>query len=78
MKRRFLMAVLACVLVASTGCRRVEAPERTETGDTSSNVTGFLADANAKLLKLINEANEAGWVLGDLHHHGHAGDFGPG
>ena len=57
------MAVLACVLVASTGCRRVEAPERAETGDTS-NVTGFLADANAKLLKLINEANEAGWVLG--------------
>jgi peptidyl-dipeptidase A len=57
------MVVLACVLVASTGCRRAEAPGRTETGDTS-NVTGFLADANAKLLKLINEANEAGWVLG--------------
>ena len=57
------MAVLACVLVAATGCRRAEAPGRVETGDTS-NVTGFLADANAKLLKLINEANEAGWVLG--------------
>jgi peptidyl-dipeptidase A len=57
------MAVLACVLAASTGCRRAEAPGRTETGDTS-NVTGFLADANPKLLKLINEANEAGWVLG--------------
>ena len=57
------MAVLACVLVASMGCRRAEAPGRTEAGDTSS-VTGFLADANAKLLKLINESNEAGWVLG--------------
>jgi len=57
------MAVLACVLVAGIGCRRAEAPGRTEAGDTSS-VTGFLADANAKLLKLINEANEAGWVLG--------------
>ena len=57
------MAVLACVLVVITGCRRAEAPGRGETTDTS-NVTGFLADANAKLLKLINEANEAGWVLG--------------
>ena len=34
-----------------------------QTGDTG-NVTQFLADANTKLLKLLNEANEAGWVLG--------------
>ena len=57
------MVVLACVLTVSAGCRRAEAPGTGETGDTS-NVTAFLAEANARLLKLLKEANEAGWVLG--------------
>jgi peptidyl-dipeptidase A len=57
------MVGLVCVLGMGAGCRRVEAPAKSDTGDTS-NVTGFLADANAKLLKLLNEGNEAGWVLG--------------
>ena len=65
--RRFAIAVLAvCLLAAAAACRRAEAPGTGETGDTSStnNVTAFLADANTKLLKLVNESNEAGWVLG--------------
>ena len=57
------MAGLVTVLACTVACRRAEAPGRSETADTS-NVTGFLADANAKLLELLNEANEAGWVLG--------------
>ena len=60
------MVVLAvCLLAAAAACRRAEAPGTGETGDTNtSNVTAFLADANARLLKVINESNEAGWVLG--------------
>jgi peptidyl-dipeptidase A len=61
--RRFVMVALLCALAASVACRRAEAPGSGETGDTS-NVTQFLADANTKLLKALNEANEAGWVLG--------------
>src|SRR5262245_5537165 len=61
--RLFGIAVLVSIATLSTACRRAEAPGLTDNGDTS-NVTGFLADANAKLLKLINESNEAGWVLG--------------
>ena len=57
------MVGLVFALALSVACRRAEAPGRTDTADTS-NVTGFLADANAKLLKFLNEANEAGWVLG--------------
>ena len=57
------MVGLVFALALSAACRRAEAPGRTDTADTS-NVTGFLADANAKLLKFLNEANEAGWVLG--------------
>jgi len=63
MTGRFVIAGLVCVLTAGAGCKRVEAPGGSETGDTS-NVTQFLADANTKLLKVLNEANEAGWVLG--------------
>ncbi len=61
MTGRFVAAVLVCAL-AVVGCRRAEAPGTGEAGDTGS-VTEFLTDANARLLKLINEANEAGWVL---------------
>ena len=57
------MVGLVCLLAVSAACRRVQAPARSEAGDTG-NVTSFLADANAKLLKVLNEANEAGWVLG--------------
>ena len=57
------MAGLLCVLTVGAGCRRAEAPGVGEAGDTG-NVTQFLADANTKLLKVLNEANEAGWVLG--------------
>ena len=60
--RLFVVAAVVCVLAISAACRRAEAPGRTDTGDTS-NVTGFLADANARLLKAINESNEAGWVM---------------
>jgi peptidyl-dipeptidase A len=63
MTGRFVIAGLVCVLTAGAGCRRVEAPTVKEAGDTN-NVTQFLADANTKLLKVLNEANEAGWVLG--------------
>ena len=62
MTQRFAMVVLACTLVAAVGCR-AQAPGAGETGDTGS-VTEFLADANSRLLELVNEANEAGWVLG--------------
>ena len=57
------MVGLVCALALSAACRRAEAPGLADTADTS-NVTGFLADANTKLLKFLNEANEAGWVLG--------------
>ena len=57
------MVGLVCMLAVTAACRRVEAPAPSQAGDTN-NVTGFLADANAKLLKVLNEANEAGWVLG--------------
>jgi peptidyl-dipeptidase A len=60
--RQFVVAALLCVLAMSAGCRRAEAPGRTETGDTT-NVSGFLDDANAKLLKALNDSNEAGWVM---------------
>jgi peptidyl-dipeptidase A len=63
MTRRFAIAVLACAVAVSAGCRRAEAPGTGGTGDTS-NVKDFLDEANGKLLKLVNEANEAGWVLG--------------
>jgi peptidyl-dipeptidase A len=61
--RRFVMVALLCALACGVACRRAEAPGTGETGDTS-NITQFLADANTKLLKALNEANEAGWVLG--------------
>jgi peptidyl-dipeptidase A len=57
------MVALLCALAGGVACRRAEAPGTGETGDTS-NITQFLADANTKLLKALNEANEAGWVLG--------------
>ena len=57
------MVAVLCALVGSVACRNAEAPGTGETGDTG-NVTEFLTDANAKLLKTLNEANEAGWVLG--------------
>jgi peptidyl-dipeptidase A len=57
------MVGLVCALGIGAGCRRVEAPERSNTGDTND-VTAFLSDANTRLLKVLNEANEAGWVLG--------------
>jgi peptidyl-dipeptidase A len=60
--RRLVVPAVACLLALNVACRRAESPGATEAGDTS-NVTGFLADANAKLLKVINEANEAGWVM---------------
>ena len=60
--RQFVVAALICVVAMSAGCRRAEAPGRTETDDTS-NVSGFLADANAKLLTALNNSNEAGWVM---------------
>jgi peptidyl-dipeptidase A len=63
MTGRLVIAVLACVLAVGAGCRRAEAPGTGDTGDTN-NVSQFLTDANATLLKLLNEANEAGWVLG--------------
>ncbi len=57
--------MLACVLALGTGCRRAEAPGTGEAGGTKpATVTQFLDDANSTLLKLGNEANEAGWVLG--------------
>jgi peptidyl-dipeptidase A len=61
--RRFAVALLIAAVGAGAGCRRAEAPGTGATGDTS-NVKEFLDDANGKLLKLLNEANEAGWVLG--------------
>jgi peptidyl-dipeptidase A len=60
---RFVIAGLVCVLTVGAGCKRAEAPGVGETGG-AGNVTQFLADANTKLLKVLNEANEAGWVLG--------------
>jgi peptidyl-dipeptidase A len=60
---RLGIALLIGVLALSAGCRRAEAPGTGSTGDTGD-VKTFLADANDKLLKLVNEANEAGWVLG--------------
>ena len=57
------MVAVWCALAGSVACRNAEAPGTGETGDTP-NVTEFLTDANAKLLKTLNEANEAGWVLG--------------
>ena len=60
MVRRCFAAVLLLTLAALPACRR-DAPSGAAAGDTG-NVTEFLAEANATLLKLSNAANEAGWV----------------
>ena len=60
---RYVIPMLIGVLALGAACRRAEAPGTGSTGDTA-NVKEFLADANTKLLKLLNDANEAGWVLG--------------
>jgi peptidyl-dipeptidase A len=60
--RQSVVAAVVCVLAVTVACRRAEPQRGTEGGDTG-NVTGFLADANAKLLKLATDANEAGWVM---------------
>ena len=54
---RFAMAVL--LLLALAGCGT---PESSSGGGESTDVDAFLKEANETLLRLSNEANQAGWV----------------
>ena len=45
--------------LAMTGC---QAPARSSTTRAPGNVSAFLEEANARILRLSNEANQAGWV----------------
>jgi peptidyl-dipeptidase A len=57
-----LASTVILALVVCVGCRSGEAPAGTAENSGTQDVTRFLSDANATLLKLSNAANEAGWV----------------
>jgi peptidyl-dipeptidase A len=59
---RLLASAVILALVVCVGCRSVEAPGGSAGTPNTQDVTKFLSDANATLLKLSNAANEAGWV----------------
>src|SRR5918994_315562 len=53
---RLLTAPLVMILAASAGCRDAGS------GKTEADANAFLRQANDTLLRLSNEANQAGWV----------------
>lgn len=60
--RRVFATAVILALAVSAGCRRAQAPGRGATGPGTENVTEFLSEANATLMKLSIAANQAGWV----------------
>ena len=56
----FLAATLSAGLLLTSGCRSATPDAAGSTSD--SNIGAFLGDANERLLRLSNGANEAGWV----------------
>jgi peptidyl-dipeptidase A len=61
MTRRTTVIALALASIVWAGCSRDGAPPSSG-GAGSSDVSSFLTEANETLLRLSNEANQAGWV----------------
>jgi peptidyl-dipeptidase A len=61
---RYLCALAACSVTASTLIVSAQAPATPQRAATPEDARTFLAQTNRELLRLLTEANRAGWVQG--------------